>query len=62
MFVIRESVPGPVPKYKVEEWDGTPLKGMFYKEDLQKVNMKVNNTFRIEKNCQANRKYNLVTM
>ena len=29
VFVIRESIPGPVTTYKLEEWDGTPLKGTF---------------------------------
>ena len=43
MFVIRESVPGPVPTYKVEEWDGSPLK------DLQKVNVADDKIFLIEK-------------
>ena len=49
VFVIRESVPGPVPTYKVEEWDGSPLKSTFYKEDLQKVNVADDKIFLIEK-------------
>ena len=49
VFVIQESRVGPVPTYKVEEWDGTPLKGTFYKQDVQKVNVTDNDIFRIEK-------------
>ena len=49
VFVIRESIPGPVPTYKLEEWDGTPLKGTFYEQDVQKVNVKDDDIFRIEK-------------
>ena len=48
VFVIRESRVGPVPTYKVEEWDGTPLKGTFYEQDLQKVNVTDDDIFRIE--------------
>ena len=48
VFVIRESRLGPVPTYKVEEWEGTPLKGTFYKEGLQKVNA-TDDIFCIEK-------------
>ena len=49
VFVIRESRVGPVPTYKLEEWDGTPLKGTFYEQDVQKVNVKDDDIFRIEK-------------
>jgi len=27
----------PFPAYKLTEWDGTPVEGTFYEEDLQKV-------------------------
>ena len=30
-------IQGPVWLYKVEEFDGTPVQGTFYVEDLQKV-------------------------
>ena len=49
VFVIRESIPGPVPTYKLEEWDGTPLKGTFSEQDVQRVNVKDDNIFCIEK-------------
>ena len=37
MFVIQRVVPGPVVKYKLKEWDGTPLEGRFYEEFVPKV-------------------------
>ena len=49
VFVIRESRGGPVPTYKLEEYDGTPLKGTFYEQDVQRVNVKDDDIFRIEK-------------
>ena len=49
VFVIRESISGPVPTYNLEEWDGTPLKGTFYEQDVQRVNVTDDNIFRIEK-------------
>ena len=38
-----------MPTYEVEEWDGTLLEGTFYEQDLQKVNVKDDDLFRIEK-------------
>ena len=45
-------VPGILPTYKINEWDGTPVEGMFYAEDLQKVTVKDDDLFRVEKNVQ----------
>ena len=47
VFVVHRVIPGPVPTYKIREWDGTPVQGTFYEEDLQKVH--VSDVFRIEK-------------
>ena len=47
VFVVHRVVPGPVPTYKIREWDDTPVQGTFYEEDLQKVH--VSDVFRIEK-------------
>ena len=49
VFVIRSVKGGKVPTYKVEEWDGTLVEGTFYEQDLQKVNVKDDDLFRIEK-------------
>ena len=39
-----------VPSYKIKEYDETPIKGTFYEEELQKVDMDDKVTFfRIEK-------------
>ena len=40
---------GPVATYKLEEWDGTPLQGTFYKQDLPKVRVSDDDIFCIEK-------------
>ena len=40
---------GRVPTYKVNEWDGTPIKGTFYEQDLQKVTVEDDDLFRIDK-------------
>ena len=49
VFVVGRTMPGVVPTYKVNEWDGTPVKGTFYAEDLQKVTVKDDDLFRVEK-------------
>ena len=46
-FVVHRVVPGPVPTYKIREWDDTPVQDTFYEADLQKVH--VSDVFRIEK-------------
>ena len=38
-----------VPSYKIEELDGTLLKGTFYEQDLQKVNVSKDDLFRVDK-------------
>jgi len=49
VFVIRRVRPGKVTTYKVEEWDGTVVEGTFYAQDLQKVDVKDDDLFRIDK-------------
>ena len=49
MFVVHRVIPGPLPTYKIREWDGSPVDGTFYKEDLQKVQLADDALFRIEK-------------
>ena len=39
---------GNVPVYRIAEWDDTPIKGTFYREDLQKVTVSDDDLFRIE--------------
>ena len=49
VFLVSEVRPGHVNSYKIVEWDGTPIKGTFYKEDLQKVDVRDDDVFRVEK-------------
>ena len=49
VFVVARVMSGVVPTYKIKEWDGTPVEGTFYAEDLQKVNVNDDDLFRIEK-------------
>ena len=49
VFVVARAVSGVVPYYKIQEWDGTPVVGTFYAQDLQKVTVKDDDLFRVEK-------------
>lgn len=49
VFVVRGVRKGSVSTYKIEEWDGTPIHGTFYAQDLQKVSVGDNDIFRIDK-------------
>ena len=49
VFVVARAVAGLVPTYKIHEWDGTPVVGTFYAEDLQKVTVQDDDLFRVEK-------------
>ena len=49
LFVVHRVIPGPIPTYKIHEWDGSPVEGTFYNADLQKVQLADDALFRIEK-------------
>ena len=49
VFVVKRVREGVVTSYNIEEWDGTPLEGTFYDQDLQKVTLEDDDLFRIEK-------------
>ena len=49
VFVVRRVVPGSVPTYKVEEFDGTLVQGTFYEPELQRVTVDDDTLWRIEK-------------
>lgn len=38
----------PVVTYKLTEWDGTPIKGTFYEQDVQKVLVRDDALFRVD--------------
>ena len=50
IFVVDSKLDTYVPSYKIKEYDGTLVKGTFYEEELQKVDMSDEDTFfRIDK-------------
>ena len=49
VFLVQRVVPGPVVTYKLKEWDGPPLEGSFYEEDVQKVTILDDVLFHVEK-------------
>lgn len=51
VFTVSHVQPAPpVTTYKINEWDGTPVKGTFYKPDLQKVQLSGDDSlFRVDK-------------
>ena len=50
IFTVDRVLDTPLPSYKIKEYDDTPIKGTFYEEELQKVDMgKADSFFRIEK-------------
>ena len=49
VFEVARVMRGVVPMYNISEWDGTPLNGTFYTQDLQNVTMMDDDLFRVEK-------------
>ena len=49
VFVVSYVRRTPLPAYRLQEWDGTPIKGTFYNEDVQKVHVTDESLFRVEK-------------
>ena len=49
VFVVSYVRRTPLPAYRLQEWDGTPIKGTFYNEDIQKVNVTDESLFRVER-------------
>ncbi|XP_044163398.1 uncharacterized protein LOC122947856 [Acropora millepora] len=60
VFRIQRVIQGPVLMYKVEKFDGTPVKGTFYEEDLQKVTVDDDMLWRVEKVLKRRRGQMLV--
>ena len=60
VFRIQRVIQGPVLMYKVEEFDGTPVKGTFYAEDLQKVTVDDDMLWRVGKVLKRRRGQMLV--
>ena len=49
VFIVDRVRPGPVPTFRITEWDGTEVRGTFYTQDLQKVTVADDDIFRVEK-------------
>ena len=49
VFIVDRVKPGPIPAFRITEWDGTPIEGTFYTQDLQKVQVSDDDLFRVEK-------------
>ena len=49
VFSIIQRLPRTPPVYRIQEYDGTPIKGTFYEKELQKVTQKDTDLFRIER-------------
>ena len=45
IFIVDRVLDSYVPSYKIKEYNGIPVKGTFYEEELQKVNMGGKDTF-----------------
>ncbi|XP_068684361.1 uncharacterized protein [Montipora foliosa] len=52
VFIVRRMVRGPVVTYHLEEWDGMPLEGSFYEQDVQKVTVPDDALFGVEEILQ----------
>ena len=52
VFIVNRMVPGPVTTSQVTEWDGTPMEGQFYEEDLPPVLVPEDTLFHVEKILQ----------
>lgn len=47
--MLREVKRHPLVTYKLTEYDGTPIKGTFYEQDVQNVHVSDESLFRVEK-------------
>jgi len=55
VFLVTSVRPRPIPTYQLSEWDGTPIKGTFYQQDVQKVRVSDESLFRVEKVVKSKR-------
>ena len=47
LFIVKSCIPKAVPVYKITEYHGTPIKGTFYAQELQRVKLS-NSLFRVD--------------
>ena len=48
IFTVSKQIPHDLPVYKLKDWDGKELKGMFYEKELQKV-IKPDDIYEVQK-------------
>ena len=49
VFLVDSVYDTPVPTFRIKEWNGNPIRGTFYNEDLQKVTVTDEEVFRMDK-------------
>ncbi|KAK3733445.1 hypothetical protein QZH41_018628 [Actinostola sp. cb2023] len=53
VFVIASQMQGTPPRYKLNEWDGDPIKGSFYEQELQRVTVRPEDSFSCGSDCET---------
>ena len=48
VFTVEACIPRTPPVYKLQDYDGEPIKGSFYEAKLQKVNMAKDRVYHVE--------------
>lgn len=48
-FTVKTCIPRDPPVYRLCDYDGDVIDGVFYEEELQKISVSTNKTFKIEK-------------
>ena len=57
VFVVSEARRrNTIPIYKLKDWNGEPIKGTFYQQQLQKVDVSADDSFKIEKIIKRRRR------
>ena len=49
IFMVDQCIKSSPVTYKIKDWNGDPIKGIFYKQELQKVSVGKKRTYLIEK-------------
>ena len=56
IFIVDRVINSYVPSYKIKEYDGTPVKGTFYEEELQRSIWVIKTRFSRSKSIQEKRR------
>jgi hypothetical protein len=55
IFSIKRRVPSDPPTYEIADWGNEPVRGRFYAEELQKISVKEDQTFKVDKILKTKR-------